>query len=334
MNDLTMEGSTLADRSTPYQGVKSLVLGASGFIGRWVARALCDQGARVHLVVRDEMSARRVWAMYGVVGELCAGDLGEPGTVRQVLEGIRPSITFNLVGYGVDRTERDPDVAYQINKRLPRSVCESVADLRDPEWPGQDIVHAGSALEYGDSGGNVAEDSIPNPTTLYGRSKLAGTLALARCCQAQGVKGLTARLFTVYGPGEHEGRLLPSLLSTAIAQKPLELTAGWQKRDFTYVQDVAEGLLRLGVSRAQAGEIVNLATGRLATVRSFVEIAAEVLQIPEDCLEFGALPTRAEEMEHGPVAVDRLQALTGWVPPTSIAEGIRRTWDLFRGSSK
>ncbi|NIP76477.1 MAG: NAD-dependent epimerase/dehydratase family protein, partial [Xanthomonadales bacterium] len=75
----------------------------------------------------------------------------------------------------------------------------------------------------------MAEDSVPNPTTLYGRSKLAGTLQFRRACQRTGLRGLTARLFTVYGPGEHPGRLLPSLIEAAETDEPLELTAGLQK---------------------------------------------------------------------------------------------------------
>ena len=82
------------------------------------------------------------------------------------------------------------------------------------------------------------------------------------------MRAVTARLFTVYGPGEHCGRLLPSLIEAARAEKPLELTAGTQLRDLTYVEDVAEGLLRLGLAQAEPGSVVNLATGHLTMVRS------------------------------------------------------------------
>jgi nucleoside-diphosphate-sugar epimerase len=136
---------------------------------------------------------------------------------------------------------------------------------------------------------------------------------------------VTVRLFTVYGPGEHQGRLLPSLLEAARRGTPIRLTAGWHKRDFTYVEDVAEGLLCLGAGSAPPGAVVNLATGRLTSIRSFVETAAGILGILRKHLEFGVLPTRPEEMEHEDVTVDRLLALTGWVPPTPIDTGIRRT---------
>ena len=71
--------------------------------------------------------------------------------------------------------------------------------------------------------------------------------------------------------------------------------------------------------------LVNLATGKLATVKEFIEIAARILLIPSERLMFGALPARPEEMAHSAVSVDRLRSLLGWVPDTSIAEGVRRT---------
>jgi nucleoside-diphosphate-sugar epimerase len=293
-----------------------------------VSRALCSQGAQVHLIVRNQTVARKIFATYGIDGHIFELDLQVPEDVKQLLQNIRPAIVFNLAGYGVDRVERDEKVAYQINVGLVQALCEAVVDRYEPTWLGQDIVHVGSALEYGSIGGNLPEDASPEPTTLYGRTKLAGTDLLTKYCNTYGVKGLTARLFTVYGPGEHRGRLLPSLLETARTRRGLQLTSGEQRRDFTYVEDVAHGLLRLGLTQAPLGEVVNLATGRLTSVRSFVETAARVLRIPDDNLQFGAIPLRTDEIEHSEVALDRLRRLIAWMPLTPIVEGIRKTLDF------
>jgi len=312
-------------RDNGYRGVRTVVLGASGFIGRWAAKGLCARGARVYLVVRDRVSAERVFADYSIAGEIIELDLGVEEAVRGLYEKVSPSVTFNLAGYGVDQAERDEEAAYRINARLPQILCEVLAEKRDRNWPGQDIVHVGSALEYGEVGGNLSEDSAVSPTTLYGKSKLRGTELVTRYCREHSIRGVTARLFTVYGPGEHKGRLLPSLLETARTGNPLPMTDGTQKRDFTYVEDVAEGLLRLGLAKLKSGSVVNLATGRLTSVRNFAEISSEALHIPKDKFVFGAIPTRSEEMQHAAVAINRLRESIAWAPSTSIADGIRRT---------
>lgn len=316
-----------------YRGVRVAVLGAAGFIGRWVARALCLQGAEVFLIDRDRFRTEEISSVYAISGKIVEVNSDDHDAVRKLFKKIKPSITFNLAGYGVIRSERDDKTAYSINVNLIKLLVESMSAVKDPEWPGQDIVHVGTAMEYGDIDGNLSEDSTPNPTTLYGKSKLAGTIALAESCQANNIKGLTARLFMIYGPGEHKMRLLPSLMKAAKTGESLKLTTGLQKRDFTYVDDVANGLMRLGLCKTKPGEIVNLATGKLMSVRYFAETAAQILNIKLNRLEFGAVPTRSEEMQHSEVSTERLRWLIGWIPTTNIERGILET-KLFVESHK
>ncbi len=308
-----------------YWGVRAAVLGGTGFIGRWVAAKLVAQGARVYMIVRDQKAADEVCRDFDIRAEIIERDLSDRESLYGFFAKIRPSITFNLAGYGVDQTERDEETAYQVNAELVMAICEAIAGSRDSKWDGGDIIHVGSAAEYGAINGDLHENSVPNPTTLYGRTKLAGTGFLTRCSHAFGIKGVTARLFTVYGPGEHPGRLLPSLIHAARTGEPLPMTTGEQQRDFTYVEDVAEGLLRLGRAATRPGEVVNLATGRLASVRHFAHTAAEILHIPSDRLRFASLPVRSGEMKHNEVNIARLNQLLQWVPATSIEEGIQKT---------
>lgn len=316
-----------------YHNTRVLVLGASGFIGAWVARGLCGAGAQVYVSARDARRARSVLSRFGVHGEFAEVDVRDERAVERLLRDVQPTVTFNLAGYGVDPTERDERTAYAVNATLVDTLCHAISAVRDRNWPGLDLVHVGSALEYGAVGGILAEDTPPRPTTDYGRSKLEGTRRLANACANLGLKGITARLFTVYGPGEHDGRLLPSLLEAAGNHAPLKLTHGRQKRDFTYVEDVVEGLLRLGRATPKPGEIVNLATGRLTSVREFAELAADIIHIPPGNLEFGAIPTRVEEMEHAEVRVGRLRQLVGWIPSESLATGIRKTVEFQLNAS-
>jgi len=311
-----------------YSGVRVAVLGASGFIGRWVARALTAVGADVVLVVRDRRSMERIAHAYAIRGEIAEVDLMDRAAVVGLLERTRPAITFNLAGYGVDPAERDYRAMQRVNVELISALTDAVATGGDSSWSGQVLVHAGSALEYGSTQGDLSEDSPTNPIGAYGASKLAGTCLLRRRAAELGVRAVTARLFTVYGPGEHRGRLLQLLIEAARTGGSVSLSEGRQERDFCYVDDVAHGLLRLGVSDATAGEAVNLASGRLTPVRDFALMAARVLGIPKARLEFGGQAVRDDEMWQGRVKNDRLQQLLDWVPPTDIEKGVRRTWEF------
>jgi len=308
-----------------WSSARVVVTGAAGFIGRWVARKLTGRCGALHLFVRDADRADRVFERWGVTGVRHCLDLTHFDAVRRQIEAIKPAVVLNLAGYGVDRTEQDKSLAYQINENLVGALAEALAEHRDRAWGGCCLIHTGSALEYGDADGNLREDTEPKPTTLYGLSKRAGTRRLTQVCQSRDVPGCTIRLFTVYGPGENKARLLPTLLAARAGNGPIDLSAGLQQRDFTYVEDVADGLLRIAPMTTGCGEVINLATGRLTSVRRFVEIAASVLGIDRRRLRFGAIATRAEEMRHQPVCVDRLRRLVHWTPSTSIEQAVALT---------
>ncbi len=305
-----------------YANVPVLVLGASGFIGRWVARRLSATGARVTCAVRDVAAMQTVCSDYDIRAEIRPIDLRDSVALHDLVAELRPSVTFNLAGYGVDRSERDDALAWRINADLVGELGELTERYVGSDWRGQCLVHTGSALEYGTIGGHLPENAEPHPETLYGQTKLAGTRTLLA---GPFRRTVTARLFTVFGAGEHAGRLLPTLLAASRHGQPVPLSAGVQRRDFTYVEDVAEGLLRLGLLEAVPGGVVNVATGKLYSVREFAELAARVLHIPADRLEFGALPQLADEMPHETVSVERLRESIAWVPETSIADGVLRT---------
>ena len=304
-----------------------LVLGASGFIGRWVAGALEREGCAVVLVVRDPAAARAALEMAGVSTKPVQADLTDLEELGRLVRDARPEITFNLVGYGVDRAELAPDLARRINAELPGRLAELLLEERRGDDP-PGLIHTGSALEYGVAQ-RVGEDDPAEPMTDYGRTKLAGTRAIGDK-SGRGLRGVTARLFNVYGPGEHAGRLLPCLLEAAASGQAVELTEGRQRHDFTYIDDVVEGLVRLAAC-PEPPDIVNLATGRLTSVREFVEAAAHVLRLEPDQLRLGARPGLAEEMTHEPVPVGRLREAVGWTPGISTLEGIRRTVRVLAG---
>ena len=276
-----------------YRDVPVLLLGASGFIGRWVARSLTAARAELHLGIRNPGALDPLRQPYGIGGRVWRVDLEQPDVVSKLLGELRPAVVFNLAGYGVRANERREARAESVNAAVPAELARACADVVQSGWPGRSLVHAGSALEYGPVAGTVRETLPATPTTSYGRTKLAGARAIETICDQSELRAVVARMFTVFGPGEPLPRLLPTLLAARHTRAPLELTDGVQKRDFVYVEEVAEALLGLGVSAQPGYATVNVATGTPHSVREFVTAAAEVLALDPARLRFGALPHRS-----------------------------------------
>lgn len=304
-----------------YGSVRVLITGSTGFIGRHVTRALVAEGADVAVVVRDR---KRLDSAVAKRVRILEHDLTNPGEIATAIGAARPSIVFNLAGYGVGRGERDDVTAHHVNMLLIGEALEALAN-RDPgKWTGARFVQAGSALEYGAIAGPLDEKVQPLPTTTYGQTKLAATTILHHARDEAGFPCVTARLFTVYGPGEREGRLFPTLVAARKTTGRIKLSAGTQARDWLYVEDAATGLLRLGLIPKETilsgahpfdAPAINLATGRMTTVRDFARAAAQALGIDAARLGFGDLEHLPEEMFHGTVPIARLEAALGWKPP-------------------
>lgn len=315
-----------ADLSAAYRDARVLLLGASGFLGRWVARRLTEAQATLRVAVRDPGSFAPIAARWQIRADASSFDAMDTTSVERIVSQAHPDFVFNLVGYGVDRRETDRDLFDRLNHEFVEQLALAVAQSAPTRSSSRAVrlVHVGSALEYGLLEGVAHEDSDVQPHTLYGRTKLAGTIALRDAAVQSGLDAVTARVFTVFGPGEQETRLLPAIRRAAVEGTTVRLSAGTQRRDFCYAEDVAEGLLRLGLTKGAPGEIVNLATGRMTSVRDFALAAARVLGLPDDRLEFGAEPIRSDEMRLTGVDVSRLAARTGWIPPAELDDGLRR----------
>jgi len=139
------------------------------------------------------------------------------------------------------------------------------------------FIVTGTGFEYGRSGENY--DYIPvnaplEPTMTYPASKAAASVVLKQWAIQHQIQLQYLRIFQVFGEGEAESRLWPSLGKAALAGEDFHLTPGAQVRDFTPVEDVAQQLLRaLDFSKVQAGEplIGHIGTGSSQTLRAFAE---------------------------------------------------------------
>ncbi len=155
-------------------------------------------------------------------------------------------------------------------------------------------------------------------------AKRAASAALWHWARETGVPCSELVVFRAYGPQEPAGRLLPALLDAVRTGGVVPLVDAETRRDMVYVDDVAESVLRV-VDAAAYGVPVNVGTGVASTVPEIVaafERASghQVRTVP------GGRAARAYDVPHWRADTTRCRELLGWVPSTSLDEGMERVW--------
>jgi nucleoside-diphosphate-sugar epimerase len=142
---------------------------------------------------------------------------------------------------------------------------------------------------------------------------------------------VTARLFPVYGPGQNTGMFIPSAIMKLLAHEKFRMSPGEQIREFNYVDDVVEALIRLSACDTTdiIGSVVNIGNGVPYKIIEVIDtIKALINNIP--CIQVGALPYRVGEVMESYCDNSLLRRLTGWEPQFSLEEGLRLTVQGYR----
>jgi nucleoside-diphosphate-sugar epimerase len=279
--------------------------------------------AGAEVCVLDQPNARR-WSILersDLAATLRADvrSLGQP-VHDDVLGDI--DVVFHLAAVGVVGDGGD------VRELVAANIDGTMAALLVAQRLGSRLVYCGSCFEYG-AGARWAEDAMPAPTTEYGASKAGGWLLANAFARRTGLEVVSVRPFTMYGPMEPPGRLVPSVVRHALAGHPIDLTPGDQARDFVYVEDVADAFVAAATTDAAVGGTFNICTGTAATVRHVVHRVLECTGSRSEA-RFGALSYRSTELTILSGDPTRAREVLGWRSRVSLDDGLARTIAWFR----
>src|SRR5262249_49342585 len=132
---------------------------------------------------------------------------------------------------------------------------------------------------------------------------------------------VTFRLFSVYGPWEEPGRLIPTLIRRARAGQPLQMTAPETARDFVYVDDILRALLTLDRLSELRGEIFNLGTGVQSTLRDVVDLVRKLAGSASE-VRWGDMPARHWDASQWVADISKARRQLGWSPHYRLEQGL------------
>jgi UDP-glucose 4-epimerase len=195
------------------------------------------------------------------------------------------------------------------------------------------FVHVSSSEAYGSAVRVPMDEDHPfNPTTPYGASKAAGEQYALSFYRTYGLPAMVVRPFNTYGPREHldgpSGEVIPKFVARAMAGRPLLVFGdGQQTRDFTWVGDVARGIVLAGECDALVGSAVNIARGHEVSI---LKIANLVRELVGATVPIEHLPERPGDVRRHLASAARAKEFLGFAADVSIEDGLARYIEWVR----
>jgi nucleoside-diphosphate-sugar epimerase len=303
-------------------GRSVLVTGAAGFIGSHLTRRLSALQCRVTALVRPSSDLVRIEDILDQI-QIAKCDLSCADVDDLVGKCSHPQIVFHLAAEGVNQSRQDVLAIAQANVIGTLALLQ-MARACDVER----FVFSGSCFEYS-PGDGLTEDLVPDPVSEYGASKAAAAAFVSAFYNSYKLPTVSLRLFTAYGPYEAPYRLIPGAILNALAGENMALTSGEQTRDFVYIDDVIDAMLKAAVSPLAVGQTINICSGAATSVKQLVTMIFDSTTTAARPL-FGAIPQRNNEMRTLSGNPNKARDVLGWAASTSLADGIANTAEWFR----
>ncbi|WP_445475052.1 NAD-dependent epimerase/dehydratase family protein [Methanococcoides methylutens] len=293
-------------------GTSVLVTGATGFVGPYLVQALIEEGAQVKILSLREAGIPS--NLFADDLEIVIGDITKPEMLDGITKGI--DLVFHLAAIAnVDYAIKNPVKTYDVNVRGTLNILEEVR-----KNPIKKLVYVSSSQVYGVPQYMPVDEMHPiAPREPYSASKAAAENIVNGYAGAYGIDTAIVRPFNIYGPGQDDSFLIPSIIKQASCNDLIEVGNVEPTRDFTYITDVVNGFLAI----AESGlGVYNLGSGIEMKVG---DILKRIVDIVNPDIEVRSVIDRQRsggvEIARLCANVSRLKEL-GWAPTIGIDDGL------------
>ncbi|MDX6650819.1 MAG: hypothetical protein QOJ97_2770 [Solirubrobacteraceae bacterium] len=326
-------------------GRRIALIGGAGFIGHQLAIALKGMGAHVEIVDGLQVNnllhytalppgtpnrelylkiiEQRFAKLHAAGVPLHVQDARDYHQLSRVLDEIAPQVVVHLAAIAhAGRSNKDPMSTFGHSLRTLENALDYSRDAAEH------FVFFSSSMVYGNFlTPEVSEDHPLDPIGIYGALKLSGEKFVAAYNQVFGLDYTIIRPSALYGPGCVSRRVSQIFIESALVGDRLRVDGeGDERIDFSYIDDVVDGVTRAIASPAARNEIFNITTGASRSLRDLIEIVQE--HFPEVEVEY--VERDALRPYRGTLAIDKARELIGYSPQTTLEDGLDRYVAWYR----
>lgn len=314
--------------------MRVLVTGGAGFIGSHVCRRLLSEGHDVTVIddfndYYDPRIKRANLAALGSAVRLEEGDIRDRALVRRVCsEGRFETIIHIAARAGVRPSVKDPQLYIDTNVTGTHYLLEAAKETGCGRF-----LFASSSSVYGLSKVVPFSESLPLPQTLspYAATKLAGEHLCGNYTYLFGLRCVCLRFFTVYGPGQRPDLAIHKFTDAIARGEPIpKYGDGSTRRDYTYIDDIVQGVMGAFRYDGELFDIFNLGESQTITLS---ELIAEIEKALGKTAIIEQLPEQRGDMPLTCADISKARALLGYDPQTKIADGIPKFVEWYRSKA-
>ena len=311
-----------------YQDKKVLVTGGAGCVGSNLLKKLDDLGCEI--IVLDNLSSSYEWNMSNLDNiKFVKGDILDDAALKRVFKE-KPRLIFHLAAHFANQNSVDnPELDLMVNGIGILKVLQ-YAQLVETER----FVYSSSGCGvYGlDSKMPFEEHDISTSLhTPYQVTKLLGELYTNYFYNLYGLPIVNARFFNVFGPGEVPGKyrnVIPNFFYWSITNQALPITGdGSETRDWTYVEDIVNGLLTMGIEEKAIGEAINLGSGQDHKV---IDMANKINELTGNSEGIAHVARRDWDVKTQLISsIEKAKDILDYKPTVSFDNGLKKTYNWF-----
>jgi UDP-glucose 4-epimerase len=299
-----------------------LVTGGAGFIGSHLVEGLLHQGHRIRVLDDLSTGKRANLAHLGAKVELLQGSITDRDLVARAVQGV--NWVFHLAALpSVQRSVEDPVPTHEVCATGTLNVLNASRQAGV-----QRVVYAASSSAYGDIPGAVrSEDDPVSPMSPYAAAKLAGEHYCKCFTTVYGLETVRLRFFNIFGPRQDAQSPYSGVIALFIAallqgRTPTIFGDGLQSRDFTYVGNAVQAVIKAAQAPKAVGKVYNIGNGAST---SLLELVKQLNLILGKSVVPQHGPARQGDVRHSQADISLARADLGYDPQVSFAEGLRRT---------
>lgn len=294
--------------------IKVLIFGGTGFIGYHLAKKFIKKGWKVTSVSKKPPKKEKY--IKGVYYKKI--DLEKIQNYNLLKKNY--DYLINVAGYiNNNKKSKYKKHNYKITKNIFLHFKDSNIKA---------IINFGTSAEYGGKNSPQKETFICKPKTSYGKDKLKCTNFLNNSFKIYGFPVIIFRPYQVYGPLQETNRLIPIAAKACYFGKKFNCIDGNQVRDYLYVEDLVDAVLKALQNPKAIGQIFNLGSGTKITIKYLVDYIKNYYKKGKPT--YGKIKLRKDESKNIYPDISKIKKKLKWKPKTTLKDGLNKTLEYYK----